>query len=95
MDYCHGGALCTYVDIATTCSLYGFDSKSRTHVSNKLDVEFLSPAKCGESFLLDTYIHKIGKNIAFTECKMYSEKTLALICSGTHVKSFVDNKYIF
>jgi hypothetical protein len=29
VGFVHGGALSTYVDIATTMALYGFDSKSR------------------------------------------------------------------
>ena len=93
---CHGGALTTYVDIATTCALYAFDKKSRTHVSAKLDLEFMSPGKCdGPSVLIDSRIIKIGKNLAFTECKIFEEASGLPICNGTHVKSFVDHKYEF
>ena len=61
-DLCHGGALTTYVDIATTCSLFAFDNKSRTHVSAKLDMDFLNPGKCGSCpVLIDARINKIGK----------------------------------
>lgn len=34
----HGGALTTYVDIATTSAIYAFDAKSRTQVSSALDM---------------------------------------------------------
>ena len=44
-QFCHGGALTTYIDIATTCALFAFDDKERTHVSSKLDMDFMSPAK--------------------------------------------------
>ena len=39
-DVSHGGALTTYVDIATTIAIYAFDTKSesRTSVSSGLDM---------------------------------------------------------
>lgn len=40
----HGGALTTYVDIATTTAVYAFDEKDRGNVSAKLDMEFMTPA---------------------------------------------------
>ena len=43
----HGGALTTYVDIATTTALFAFDQKRRTQVSAKLDMEFMSAANVG------------------------------------------------
>ncbi len=43
----HGGALTTYVDIATTAALYAFDEKGRANVSAKLDMEFMSTAATG------------------------------------------------
>ncbi len=46
-NVCHGGALTTYVDIATTAALYAFDEKRRTNVSAKLDMEFMSAAEIG------------------------------------------------
>ena len=42
---CHGGALATYIDIATTTGLYAFDNKGRTHVSAKLDIEYITAGK--------------------------------------------------
>jgi acyl-coenzyme A thioesterase PaaI-like protein len=47
-DVSHGGALTTYVDIATTTAIYAFDAKSRTQVSAGLDMSFFSPAVIGE-----------------------------------------------
>ncbi len=43
----HGGALATYVDIATTTAVFAFDDKERGNVSAKLDLEFMSPAAVG------------------------------------------------
>ena len=47
-DVAHGGALTTYVDIATTTAIYSFDKKSRTSVSASLDMQFFSPAVIGD-----------------------------------------------
>ena len=37
-DVSHGGALTTYIDIATTTAIYALDAKSRTQVSAGLDI---------------------------------------------------------
>ena len=44
-DFAHGGALTTYIDISTTCALYAFDQKQRTHVSANMSIDFLSPGR--------------------------------------------------
>ena len=57
---CHGGALATYVDIATGCTIYAFDKKERAHVSAQLAIEFMNTGKCNTeeikapSILIDT-----------------------------------------
>ena len=105
-DLAHGGALATYVDIATTCGLYAFEKKGRTHVSAKLDMDFLAPGKTARnpnisedigvpSILIDARINKIGKNMAFTEARIFEEESKMLICTGTHIKGFVNNTYEF
>ena len=38
----HGGALTTYVDIATTAALFAFDDLQKANVSAKLDMEFMN-----------------------------------------------------
>ena len=47
-DLSHGGALSTYIDIATTCALFGFDQRERTHVSVNLNMEFLASGKTAD-----------------------------------------------
>lgn len=95
-DDCHGGALATYIDIATTTGLYAFDLKGRTHVSAKLDIEYISAGKTSSKdfpaqvVLIDAQVNKIGKNLAFTECRMFYEETNAIICTGTHLKAFTN-----
>ena len=101
-DLCHGGALTTYVDIATTTSIFAFDEKERTHVSAKLDMDFMNAGKTevkggpkSPSILIETQINKIGKNMAFSEARIYEEESGLLICTGTHLKVFVNKKYDF
>ena len=100
-NYCHGGALTTYVDVATTIGLYAFDLKSRGHVSSKLDMDFLSPGKTeteegkedGPSVLVDAKINKIGKILGFTEATIYEEESEIVICKGSHIKAFIDSEW--
>lgn len=60
--------MCTYIDIATTMALYGFDKKGRVHVSGSLSTNFMSPVKVGEEMQIEARIDKIGKGLAFTSC---------------------------
>ena len=63
----HGGALTTYVDIATTAALYAFDEKRRTNVSAKLDMEFMNAAEVNQKIMIEARINRIGKGLAFSE----------------------------
>ena len=71
----HGGALTTYVDIATTAALYGFDEKGRANVSAKLDMEFLSTAAINKDIEIEARINKVGKGLAFTEGRLVDVET--------------------
>ena len=66
----HGGALTTYVDIATTAAIYAFDEKRRTNVSAKLDMDFMSAAKIGQEILIEARVNRIGKSISFSEGRL-------------------------
>ena len=71
----HGGALTTYVDIATTAALYGFDIKRRTQVSAKLDMEFMSACDIDQEILIEARVNRVGKGLAFTEGRLTDLKT--------------------
>ena len=66
-NVCHGGALTTYVDIATTAALYAFDDTDRANVSAKLDMEFMNACQLGQDVYIEAKINKIGKQLAFTQ----------------------------
>jgi acyl-coenzyme A thioesterase PaaI-like protein len=90
----HGGALTTYVDIATTTAIYAFDAKSRTQVSAGLNMTFYLPAEMGKEFLLIAQIDKFGKGLVHSRADLMCVETERLICSGTHIKAFVDKEYM-
>lgn len=72
-DVCHGGALTTYVDIATTTAIYAFDAKSRTQVSAGLDMSFYSPALIGQQFWLEARVERFGKGICYSRADLKTE----------------------
>ena len=71
----HGGALTTYVDIATTAAIYAFDEKRRTNVSAKLDMDFMSAAQIGQEILIEARVNRIGRSISFSEGRLTDLKT--------------------
>ena len=68
-------------------------------MSTKLDMDFLSPGKTAKPgiepspVLIIAKVNKIGKNVGFTEASIFDEATGRVLCTGTHIKSFIDNKY--
>ena len=66
----HGGALTTYVDIATTTAVFAFDDKGRANVSAKLDMEFMATASIDQEIEIEAKINRIGKALAFTEGRL-------------------------
>ena len=98
----HGGALTSYVDVATTCALFAFDKKGRSHVSTNLNIEFLSPATTGPTDLLyyvDTKVLKIGGKLGFTEAVIRQTDgdggNERIVARGTHTLAFLDQPYKF
>ena len=69
-EVAHGGALTTYVDIATTAAIYAFDKKSRTQVSAGLDMQFFNPGVIGRPMMIEARVTKIGKNISYSKADL-------------------------
>ena len=67
-DVAHGGALTTYVDIATTAAIFAFDKKQRTQVSAELGMSFMNPAVISKEHAvqIEAKVEKIGRNLSFT-----------------------------
>lgn len=58
------------VDVITTVAMLRV-TPMRT-ISISLSTEFLNVVKMGEEVELDTEITKIGKNIVFSECRIFT-----------------------
>ena len=70
MGVAHGGALTTYVDIATTAAIFGFDKKCRPTVSAGLDMQFFNPGVIGRPMMIEARVTKIGKNISYSKADL-------------------------
>jgi acyl-coenzyme A thioesterase 13 len=96
-DACHGGALATLIDVTTTVSILRV-SPFRT-LSISLSTEFLSMVKLGEKIGVETEVTKIGKNVVYTDCRIYNdivhEGKNKLVCRGSHIKSLLTEKWDF
>jgi acyl-coenzyme A thioesterase 13 len=91
----HGGALATMVDVITTVGILRL-TPNRT-ISISLNTEFMSVIKVGEEVEIDTQVAKLGKNIVFTNCWIYTdpEKTRKLACQGQHIKAVIHEPWNF
>ncbi len=58
-------------------------------ISINLNTEFLRVIKVEEEIELETIVTKIGKNVVFSECHIFSDprKSRKLACKGSHIKS--------
>ena len=67
-------------------------------ISISLSTEFLNVVKLQERVGIETEITKIGKNIVFTDCRIYTgigtEKE-KLACRGSHIKSILADQWDF
>ena len=88
----HGGAASTIADTATTVALSGFDTKNRTNSSVNLTLSYLAPALLGSDVYVLNDVVKVGRNLGFTECRIYDED-MRLLVTGRHTKIFLDHNY--
>ena len=60
---------------------------SLLYVFNHLQVNFLSPAKLGETVMLEGHLLKMGRSLAFTQVNLLHEDG-SMIATGRHTKAF-------
>jgi acyl-coenzyme A thioesterase 13 len=91
----HGGALATMIDVITTIAMLRM-THMRT-ISISLNTEFLNIIKIGEEVEIDTEITKIGKNVVFSECRIFTDPLhkRKLSCKGQHIKSVLHEPWNF
>lgn len=58
-------------------------------ISISLNTEFLNVIKVGEEVEVETEVSKIGRNIVFTDCRLFTDPhhKRKLACKGSHVKA--------
>ncbi len=83
------------IDVITTIGILRM-THMRT-ISISLTSEFLNVIKIGEEVEIDTEITKIGKNIVFTDCRIYTDPLhkKKLACKGQHIKSVLHEHWNF
>ena len=91
----HGGALATMIDVVTTIGMLRV-THLRT-ISISLSTEFLNVVKVGEEVEVETEIAKIGKNIVFADCRIFTDPhhKRKLACKGQHIKSLLHEHWNF
>jgi len=90
----HGGALSTILDTSTTLAILKADKKTRKSVSAQLNVNFMNPAMLDEYLIIQADCLRVGKTMAFTEAKVFTQNPYKLIISGSHIKALLDEPFI-
>ncbi|CAI4226228.1 unnamed protein product [Auanema sp. JU1783] len=79
----HGGCAMTIVDICTT-TLCAMTPRGVTGVSVNLNMNYLTPAKLGETVVVDARILRMGNTIAYTEAELYLKTSGKMVAKGLH-----------
>ncbi len=65
-------------------------------ISISLNSQFLNVIKLDQDVGIETEITKIGKNIVYTDCRIYTDihsGKWKLACRGSHIKSIMPEKW--
>ena len=83
------------VDVITTVGILRM-TPNRT-ISISLTTEFLNVIKVGEEVEIETEVSKLGKNIVFSDCRIYTDplNVRKLACKGQHIKSIIQEPWNF
>jgi acyl-coenzyme A thioesterase PaaI-like protein len=73
-------------------SVHIFSYNKSPSVSVNLVVNYAGSIKVDSDILIETEIDKIGKNLAFSKCNIYTMEK-KLLYSGSHVKFFMNSKF--
>ena len=94
-DHCNlygtmaGGMACTLADMVTAFAVMteAKDPNDRVigGVSIKIDVTYMSPARVGETIIIDCSTLRAGKNIQYINMDIFEKETGRLVCRGQHV----------
>ncbi len=56
-------------------------------------LNYLNPALPDETVSIEAIVQKLGKSLAFTDFAFRNKKTQKLICTGSHLKAFVNTSF--
>jgi acyl-coenzyme A thioesterase 13 len=83
----HGGCIATIVDVLTSIAIRKLHRDGQSGVTASLTVECVNAAQEAEELLVVATVSKIGKNLAFTSCRLsrFDDPTY-VIATGAHTK---------
>ena len=70
------------------------DAQNRANVSAELSTSFYSAGPVNQSVFVMTQVDKLDNKLAFSQAFIYNNH-YELLASGKHIKSFLDQVYIF
>jgi acyl-coenzyme A thioesterase 13 len=80
----HGGAIATIVDALTTAAL--LTMTTRGGVSVELSCAYCAPATLEETVRVECEVVKMGKTLAWMECRMTRASDGEVVATGKHTK---------
>ncbi|KAL3083441.1 hypothetical protein niasHS_011243 [Heterodera schachtii] len=83
----HGGLTATLVDIVTTTALCA-TRRGSAGVSVDLTVNYLAPAKIGDTILIDAFVNRRGQTMGFTGADIFRKSDGLKIATALHTKAF-------
>ena len=83
------------VDVITTVGMLRLIANRTTSIS--LNTEFMRPIKVEQEVQIDTEVTKLGKNIVFADCRIYTNPghDRKLACKGQHIKAVLKDDWDF
>ena len=80
----HGGCVATLVDVLTTVAL--LTMTTRGGVSTDLSCSYCAPARLGERVTVTCEVVKMGKTLAWMECRVRRKGDGETVATGRHTK---------
>ena len=90
MGNTHGAAIATMIDNFSSFVCYLMDPTPRITVSLELNANYIASSSVGDELIVKATCHKIGKNLAFTDVKIYCKEKL--VAQGRDTKYVTKTK---
>jgi acyl-coenzyme A thioesterase 13 len=83
----HGGAAATLVDVVGTLAIMNADQHNRFGVSTDLNVSWFAPIVLGDTAVVDAWVLKTGRTLAFVAVDIRRASDDALCVQGRMTKA--------